>query len=144
MDLAGIFMGLPIAVADFAHKAKDGFVGKLFEFAQEIGEERGPGANNVEQVGGDLARHGEEDVGVLVEFLRKSADGVLTRRRLFRALDLAEVRRLDADAARYLPHGERAVVRGAALPAFAEEFTESGLLHVCSMYYTVSVRNFFS
>src|SRR5262249_53357483 len=68
-------------------------------------------------------------------------DGFLRWRSLLAALDLAQVRRLDANPGRYPPHGESSVAapqRFATLPDVVAERA-----HVlCSIYYTPSPRQY--
>ena len=114
----------PLAVADLPHHAQHGLVGECLQLAQQLGEELRPGADDREQVGGNLARQRQEHVFVLAEFDGEFADDSLARRRLLGPLDLAEVGRLDPDAAGELAEGKTGIFPGARLARPAQVLRE--------------------
>src|SRR5262245_37392573 len=134
------FVVLPVSVADLAHNAQDRMIGQVFQFTDELGEQPRSFADDPLQVAGHLAGQRQEDIGILVEFARQGEDGFLRGRSLLAALDLAQIRWLDANPGRHLPHGEPWVAaapqRFATLPDVVAERA-----HVlCSIYYTPSPR----
>lgn len=50
---------LPIPVPDLAHHAQEGVVGHIFQLADQVGKQPGPGADDGLPVLGDLAGHGQ-------------------------------------------------------------------------------------
>src|SRR5262245_4204617 len=135
------FVDLPVSAAHLTHDAQDRMIGQVFQFTDELGEQPRSFADDPLQVAGHLAGQRQEDIRILVEFARQGEDGFLRGWRLLAALDLAQVRRLDANAGRYPPHGESSVTateRFATLPDVVAERA-----HVlCSIYYTLPQRQY--
>src|SRR5262249_3017944 len=113
----------------------DGVIGKVFELAQELSEELRPLADNLLQIAGHLAREREQHVGVLAKHVSKSEDGFFGGRRLFAALDLAEIGRLNVQPRRDLADGKGIVRLPELLTSLTDVIAERA--HACSIYYTV-------
>src|SRR5262245_19329561 len=54
----------PVAVAHFAHEAKDSVVWLVFQFTDELSKEPWTFADNLLQIAGDFAGHGEQEIRV--------------------------------------------------------------------------------
>jgi hypothetical protein len=61
---------LPLNVPSVASDLPDRAVGKVFEFADELGEDLGPATDRSPQVAGNLAGQGQEHVGVVAKYNR--------------------------------------------------------------------------
>src|SRR5688500_9649311 len=131
-----IACALPVPVPHFAHEAQDGVVGHVLQFPDQLREHLRALADDLLQLGRDFSGQGEQDVGIFVQFPGQGDDRLLAGRGLFAALDLAEVRRLDADAGSDAADGKLRVGLPQRLAAAPDVITEV-LGHVCSRYYTV-------
>ena len=70
-----------------------------------------PLADDVLQIRGDLAGQGEQEIGILTQFMSQSHDLLFRGRGCLALFDLAQISRLDTDAKRNLSLGEPAIAR---------------------------------
>ena len=100
---------LPITVSNLAGDVLNRVIGRVFQLPEQLCEQLRPVQDDLLKVAGDLARHGEQQVRVLAQFLGQAGDGGFRGGRDLVSLDFAQVGRFDADALRQLAYREGAV-----------------------------------
>ena len=112
--------GLPVAVTYLAYYSEDGSVRQIFQLSDQVSKQLWPGSDDRLQVLGDLTSHGQEQVGVLAEFLGQEADLFLGRWGEVTALNLAQIGGLYANALGHLADRVTSVLTAEAFPPLTD------------------------